>query len=149
MFDWIEAHNELSRMLSALLASHGVIATAATRSSNILVSYQFLGSGLRVLQDLICLHHPQHVMTQAPAFDSVKGSIPIVHANVAAGEQLSHLTVYFMAFGNWEANLKLYAKSKYTRAPDCHLLFIKGLAASLKSQVNQEKNDLLVFQQDN
>ena len=48
MFDWTEAHNEFSQTLYALFASHGVIATSAVRSANILVSYQFSGSGLQV-----------------------------------------------------------------------------------------------------
>jgi hypothetical protein len=47
MFDWIEAHTEFSRTLYALLASHGVIAASATRSSNILVAYQFSVLGKR------------------------------------------------------------------------------------------------------
>jgi hypothetical protein len=29
-----------------------------------------------------------------------------------AGDQLGTLTVYFMAFGHWEAHLKLYPDSK-------------------------------------
>jgi hypothetical protein len=139
MFDWIEAQNEFSGTLCALLASHGVIATSATRSSNILVAYQFSGSGLQVLQDLLCLHHPRHIMTQAPAFKNVKASIPIMPANVYAGEQLNYLTVYFMALGNWEAHIKLYANAKYMRETSYHLLFIERLAASLKSQVLQKK----------
>jgi hypothetical protein len=115
MFDWIKAQNEFSGTLYALLASHGVIATSVTRSSNILVAYQFSGSGLQVLQDLLCLHHPRHIMTQAPAFENVKASIPIMPANFNAGDQLNYLTVYFMAFGNWEAHIKLYADAKYMR----------------------------------
>jgi hypothetical protein len=110
MFDWIESHNVFSGTLYALLACHGVIATAATRSSNILVA--FSGSRLQVLQDLMCLHHPRHILTQAPSFDSVKAGIPIMQANVSAGEPLNQLTVYFMAFGNWEAHPKLYAEAK-------------------------------------
>jgi hypothetical protein len=149
MFDWIEAHNEFSGTHYALLPGHAVVAASATRSSNILVAYQFSGSGLQVLQDLLCLHHPRHTMTQAPAFENVKASIPIMPANVNAGEQLNYLTVYFMAFGSWEAHIKLNADAKYMRETSYHLLFIKGLAASLKSQVLQEKNDLLVFQRDN
>jgi hypothetical protein len=51
MEDWMDIHNEFSSTLYALLASDGVIAQGATRSSNILVSYQFSGSGCQVLQD--------------------------------------------------------------------------------------------------
>jgi hypothetical protein len=54
-------------------------------------------------------------MTQAPEFENVKASIPIMPANVFAGEQLNNLTVYFMAFGSWEAYIKLYADAKYMR----------------------------------
>jgi hypothetical protein len=54
-----------------------------------------------------------------------------------------------MAFGNWEAHIKLHVDAKYMHGTSYHLLFIKGLALLLKSQVLQEKNDLLVFQRDN
>jgi hypothetical protein len=85
-------------------------------------------------------------MTQAPSFAGVKAGIPLMQANVSSGEQLNQLTVFFMAFSNWEAHLKLYAKAKYMRETDYHLYYIEGLATQLKNQVTQEKNDLLVFQ---
>jgi hypothetical protein len=80
-------------------------------------------------------------MTQAPSFASVKAGIPLMQANISAGEQLNQLTVYFMAFGYWEAHLKLYAEAKYMRETDYHLYFIEGLATQLKNQVIQEKYD--------
>jgi hypothetical protein len=148
MSDWIEAHNEFNSTLYALFASQGVIGPAATRSRNILVSYQFSGSGVQVLQDLICLHHPGHKEMQAPAFMAIRTAVPTMPLNVATGEQLSSLTVYFMAFGNWEAHLKLYPDARYIRESEYHLLFLNGLAPVLRNQVLQEKNDLLVFQRD-
>jgi hypothetical protein len=51
-----------------------------------------------------------------------------------------------MAFGNWEAHFKLYPNSKYMRETEYHLLFLNGLTPVLKNQIQQEKNDLLVFQ---
>jgi hypothetical protein len=56
-------------------------------------------------------------------------------ANVNSGKQLNSLTVYFMAFENWEAHIKLYADAKYLRETSYHLLFIEGLALSFKIQV--------------
>jgi hypothetical protein len=53
-----------------------------------------------------------------------------------------------MAFGNWEAHLKLYPDSKYIREMEYHLLFLDGLTLTLCNQVQQEKNDLLAFQRD-
>jgi hypothetical protein len=67
---------------------------------------------------------------------------------VPSSDQLGVLTVYFMAFGNWEAHLKLYPDSKYMQEREYHLLFLDGLTPVLKNQIQQEKNDLLVFQQD-
>jgi hypothetical protein len=102
-------HNGLPFRHSAygLLASQGVIGLAATQSCNILVSYQFLGSGSQVLQDLVCLYHPGHCDTQAASFLSVKGATPLMPSHVTARNQLSTLMVYFMVFGNWEAHLKV------------------------------------------
>jgi hypothetical protein len=142
MFDWNEAHNEFSGTLYALLASEGVIGKGATRCENILVAYQFSGSGLQVLQDMMCLHHLRHIMTQAPTFTSVKSSIPLMPANVVAGDQLNLLTVYFMAFGNWEAHLKLYPDAKYMRETEFHLSFIDGLAAPLKKDRSHKKRTI-------
>jgi hypothetical protein len=65
MSDWIEAHNKFSCTLYALFASQGVIGPAATPSRNILVSYQFSGSGAQILQDLVSLHHPGHKRMQS------------------------------------------------------------------------------------
>jgi hypothetical protein len=78
VIDWIEAHNEFTSTLYALFAIQGVIAPAATCSCHVLVSYQFTGSGSQVLQDLISLHHPGHIDTQAPAFLTVKNATPIM-----------------------------------------------------------------------
>ena len=134
MFDWTEAHNELSQTPYALFASHGMIAISTVQSANMLASYQFSGSGLQVLQDLLCLHHPWHSHTQAPPFLSVKGTVPVMPlATVITGDQLASFTRYFMAFGNWEAHLKLYPDAKYMRETDFHLLFLDGLTAVLKS----------------
>jgi hypothetical protein len=133
MSDWVEA----------LFASQGVIGIAATQSCNILVSYQFSSSGSQVLQDLICLHHPGHRDTQAISFLSVKGATPLMLVHVTAGDQLGTLT-----FGNWEAHLKLYPDSKYIHETEYHFLFLAGLTPALHNQVQQEKNDLLVFQHD-
>jgi hypothetical protein len=60
-------------------------------------------------------------MTQAPAFENVQANIPIMPANVNVGEQLNYLTVYFMAFGNWVAHIKLYVDAKYMRETSYHL----------------------------
>jgi hypothetical protein len=155
MSDWIEAQNEFSSTFYALFANQGVIGPAATRSCNIFTSYHFSGSGSQVLQDLVCLHHPGHCDTQAPSFFSVKGATPIMPSHVTAGNQLSTLTVYFMAFGNWEAHLKLYPDAKYIRETEYHLLFLEGhfcpkesCAAWLKRTIflsSKEMNNL-VFQ---
>jgi hypothetical protein len=148
MIDWIEAHNEFSSTLYALFASQGVIAPAATCSRNVLVSYQFTGSGSQVLQDLISLHHPGHIDTQAPAFLTVKNATPIMALHVAVGNHLGALSIYFMDFGNWEAHLKLYPDAQQLRETEYHVLFLDGLTLVLKSQVQKERNDLLVFQRD-
>jgi hypothetical protein len=40
-----------------------------------------------------------------------------------------------MAFGNWEAHLKLYPDSKYIRETEYHLLFLDSLTPTLCNQV--------------
>ena len=146
MFEWTEAHNKFSSTLYALLASQGVISSSGARSSSILVSNQFNGNGAQVMQDLLCLHHPRHNLTQVPAFLSVKGSVPIMSMNVAAGEQLSGLSRYFQAFSNWEDHLKLYPDARYLHETEYHILFIHGLTPVLRNFVMTERHDLMVFQ---
>jgi hypothetical protein len=53
-----------------------------------------------------------------------------------------------MDFGNWEAHLNLYPDAQQLRETEYHVLFLDGLTLVLKSQVQQDWNDLLVFQQD-
>jgi hypothetical protein len=115
MTDLDNAHNKFNTMLCALLASDGVIARTATRSTYSLVSYQFMGSGCQVLQDLLCLHHPGHQDSHEPRFEIVKGTVPIMPTNLTPKEQLAKLTKYFVGFSNWESHLQLYTESKYMR----------------------------------
>ena len=72
-------------------------------------------------------------MTQAPHFLSILGMVPLMHTSVAAGEQLSALSKYFMDFSNWEAHLKLYPDAKYMQETEYHVLFIDGLTSVLKN----------------
>jgi hypothetical protein len=126
--------------LYALLASDGVIACTATRSTNILVSHQFKGSGCQVLQDLLCLHHPGHQDSHAPGFEIVKGTVPIMPTSIIPREQLAELTKYFMGFSHWESHLRLYTKSKYMHETKYHVLFIDGLLPVLRNQVLTLRN---------
>ena len=142
---WGQQHDNLGVTLYALLTSKDVIHASAHLSCQVLDQYQFTGNGFQVLQDLICLHHPGHVLTRAPAFSLIRDATPVMPHNVSPQDQLMELTRYYRSFSNWETHISLYPEAKLMRGTDYHLLFINGLTPAFKTQVGRERDDLMVF----
>ena len=113
----------------ALLTNKDIINKAAILSCQILLEqYQFSGNGFQILQDLLCLHHPGHVNTRAPAYSIIRDSPPTMPSSIALKDQLTELTKYYRGFCNWQTHLSLYPQAKLVKGSEYYLLFIGGMA---------------------
>jgi hypothetical protein len=144
--NWNEEHNNLSSTIFALLTRHDVIATDATRSSQIVGYYHFQGAGFLVLQELMRLHHPRLTKTSALDYNHFKESYPTMIQSNTSDEQMDSLNNYFMDFTNWKTHLQLHPEAIDTPDAEWHLQFIDGLSPTLRPRVDREETDLLVFQ---